>query len=49
MSRVKAVFPQGERLTPNRAKIVRETLIDITEAETDLLLTILKNRKLTLA
>ena len=49
VSRVEAAFPQGERLTPNRVKVVRETLVDITEAEADLLLTILKNRELALA
>ena len=45
---MEAIFPQGERLTPNRAKVIRETLVDITEAETDLLLTMFKNRKLAL-
>ena len=46
---MEAVFPRGERLTLDRVKVVRETLIDMTEAETDLLLTILENRELVLA
>ena len=46
---MEATFPRGERLTLDRAKVVRETLIDMMEAEADLLLTILKNHELVLA
>ena len=47
--RVKTAFPRGERLTPDRAKVVRETLVDMTEAEADMLLTMLENREPALA